>query len=271
MNIINWKKRPLVYALVITSGFWFLISLLENLPDRFYFVGSVFLYLILLFELYSTKYYARRLLDQFQLPQVDEKDKLIHLIHHFILPSFAYFSFVLFVFFNHQKSAHLIILAIIFIIFSVLFTNVRAYYEDKFKLEQGTHAIYDIIVIIMMFVSSDSALQTFGFLGSSGWVTLAAILIAYTVLSMLLLIRKQQINNKSLQTLVVGALLLIAFLLVLQSFRFNNFAVALLSTLLFYFVVAVFHHQQVSSLSKAIIGEYFVVFLIFIVLMYGVV
>ncbi|KXK26234.1 MAG: hypothetical protein TR69_WS6001001229 [candidate division WS6 bacterium OLB20] len=260
----------MIYAAVITNGFWFLISLLENLPDHFYVGASVILYAVFLFELYSTKYYAQRLLDQFALPQVDEKDRTVHLIHHVILPSVTYWSFIVFTFFNHQRSLQLPLLAIIFVTFAVLFTNIRAYYEDKFKLEQYTHSIYDMLMLIVLFIATDANINLFGFLGSRVWISSFFIIAAFLVMAALTLVRYHVLLRDAVAMLVTWGALAISTLLILQAFYFQPFAVSFLFTLLLYYFIALLHHRLDMSLSWKVISEYVVVFLIFIVLLFGV-
>lgn len=270
MNILHWKKRPVIYAAVIANGFWFMISLLENLPDHFYMWASLLLFGVLIFELYSTKYYAEKLLDQFELPQVQESDRLVHMIHHIVLPNVTYWAFVMFVFFNHQRSIQIPVLIIIFVTFTVLFTNIRAYYEDKFKLEELTHSIYDMLILIIMFISADAIINLLGFLGSQVWLSSLAIVAVFALLGGITLIRYHNPIRESVNTLAGWSLVGIAVILVLQAFYFQPFAVSFLFTLLLYYFIAYLHHKHDLSLSWRVISEYFVVFLIFIVLLYGI-
>src|SRR3989344_1294626 len=99
------KKRPLIYAIIMTIGFIFLQNLLQTLPEQYFLTGILLLYPLLIFELLITRYSAKLLLKQYSLPPVSEnKESLSHLVHHVVLPSLIYFSSVSFLFFHRQPS-----------------------------------------------------------------------------------------------------------------------------------------------------------------------
>ena len=66
------KRRPLIYAIVMTIGFIFLQNLLQTLPEQYFLTGVLFLYPMLIFELLTTRYNAQLLLKQYSLPPISE-------------------------------------------------------------------------------------------------------------------------------------------------------------------------------------------------------
>lgn len=270
LHILHWKKRPLVYALVVTVGFAFLLTILENLPADYFFMAAGIIYLVLLFELYSTVFYASRLLDQFQLPPVDDKDKLPQLIHHLVLPTVIYLGLVIFLFFNHQHSLNLFFIILVFVIFSVLFTNIRAFYEDKFKLEAATHNIYDFLMLIISYIATDAVLNIFSFAQSSVVMIIFFTGLVLLLLGALVLLRYHLYSGRNMVILTVLILVYSVVTGLLINLGLNISVVALISTLEFYYLLAYYNHVLDNSLSGKVITEYILVFLIIITFLYGI-
>ncbi|MFQ5492804.1 MAG: hypothetical protein ACE5DX_01440 [Candidatus Dojkabacteria bacterium] len=268
-NIFHWKKRPFVYAIIITVGFAFLISILENLSDGFFFMGAIALYFVLLFELFITISYAKRLLDQFELPQVNSKHVQVQLVHHLVLPSLAYYSLIAYLFFNHQLSLKLLTLALVFVIFAILFTNIRALYEDKYKLEQSTHSIYDAIMILTAFLGTDALLNSLSFIGSPTILILLSVTALLALLGVLVIVRYQLLKPIFVLELVITIILFNIVLYILLSIGLAVFITSFLSTLFFYYILAFLSHLHEGTASKKILIEYVIVFAIMIVVLYG--
>jgi hypothetical protein len=270
VNVFHWKKRPFVYATVLTLGFALLLNILENLPDNFFFSAALILYVVLLFELFSTRFYAQRILDQFELPPVEGEDRLAQLIHHIILPTFTYVGLVIFLFFNHQHSLNILLLVLVWAIFAILFTNIRAYYEDKFKLERITHNVYDFLMLIISFISIDAILNIFSYTDAARILIVLAVAVTLIFLGFLVLIRYGLTNLSHIRvmlgTIIVFAALLYIFLLYGQSLSLVSF----IGTLFFYYLIAYFNHVLDDSFSGKVLLEYVLVFSIIVTVLYGI-
>ena len=269
-KILHWKRRPFVYAFVLSVGFALLLSTLRDAAIKNYFIGSAVLYLVLVFELYSTKFYAQDVLSQFKLPPVESKDKNVQLIHHLLLPSFIYIGLVGFVFFNSLRSIDLLIVTVSFLIFTVLFTNVRAYYEDKFQLEHSTHSIYDIINIISLFVFTDSILNLFNYFGMNLYFAAGIIVAMFLLFSVLVLMRYFLLNMHQIGVLLGTVIAVGVSMVLFIMFGFAFLLISFLVSLLFYYQLAYYNHLRDDTFSKEILFEYVVVFFILIVLIFGV-
>lgn len=269
MSISKWKKRPFFYAAVLTVGFAALITFLENLPDNFFFAGVVILYLTLLFELYSNQFYAEKILDQYELPQVVDKDTLVHNIHHKLFPSLTYFALVGFLYFNHQTSVELIFLGIVFIVYSLLFTNIRAYFEDKYKLEEVTHSVYDILSLIIVFALSNSISHIYWINGQNLLTIILNVLLLGTM-SFVILLRLHVFRLKYLAATSILAIAYTVLVFFLLAWGLNILLISFLTMLFYYYLIAYLSHLKDRTASVKVLLEYIVVFLIFLVLIYGI-
>jgi hypothetical protein len=269
MNILAWKKRPFIYSLIVTTGFAFLLSILDNLPDSFYFTGSAVLFLIFVFELFSTHYYAARILEQFGFPPLSDEKRMITFIQHSILPTFAYFGIVLFLFFNHHPYLNFAWLLLIFIMFSLLFTNIRAYHEDKFNLEATTNGIYDILLLVISFVTADGIVNASRFAGLNNLFVAFLISVLSIVLCILVFIRYRYLKPRHFKLLGAVVLLIFVTAFVLVSAGLSALAVAMAVSLLLYYLIAYINHKRDGTATASVFAEYLVVFLILLVILYG--
>jgi len=258
--VIN-KKRPLIYAIIITIGFIFLQNILHTAPDQYFFLGMLMLYPILLFELLITRYYAKLLLNQFALPPVNEdQDRFAHIIHPLV-----YFSLVCFLYFHKQLSIQPFLFVIILLIFWLLFTNIRAYYEDKFKLELLTHNIYDIITILAVFFILDSFSNIIGSNNFNVNLVFFPQTFSFLLFFKLICIR-YKITGKFL-ILILLSVILGAVAVILTNIGLSELAISFLLSETFYFIFAYMLHMHDGSASLKILSEYFIIFIMSLVLL----
>ena len=263
------KRRPLIYAIVMTIGFIFLQNLLQTLPEQYFLTGVLFLYPMLIFELLTTRYNAQLLLKQYSLPPISEnKESVSHLVHHVILPSLIYFSSVSFLFFHRQPSLQPFLTIGVFFIYWILFTNIRAFYEDKFKLELYTHNIYDIITTLSAFFSFVSIINIF----KSNQFNLLFIFIPLTAIFLLLyhlIVVRYQVHLSLAVKFLIGILFAAGTLIVSYS-GLNELDAGFILTEVFYFTFAITLHYHDGSANLKIISEYIIIFTLSIVLLLGV-
>src|SRR3990167_2219230 len=263
------KKRPLIYAIIMTIGFIFLQNLLQTLPEQYFLTGILLLYPLLIFELLITRYSAKLLLKQYSLPPVSEnKESLSHLVHHVVLPSLIYFSSVSFLFFHRQPSLQPFLTIGLFFTYWILFTNIRAFYEDKFKLEIYTHNIYDIITTFsafFTFVSIFNLFKTYQFTLLIIFIPLTAV---FFLLYLLILVRYQIQIVIPVKLLIV--ILFAAVSLIVSYLGLNELEAGFILTETFYFIYAITIHYHEGSANLKIISEYIIIFMRSIVLLIGI-
>lgn len=269
-TLVQYTKRPYIYAVLITLGIIALYSILHNSGTSHYFLAATSLYTLLLFELYSTKFYATSLNEQFELTTKSKKHRKAHWVHHLIMPTVLFVSIILFIFSNSQLNLLLAIALVSLVLFSVLFLNIKAYYENKYKLEHKTANVYDVISIASVFMLSFSIFVVTVLLGElyivSGLLNVALLI----VLGYLTLARYQLINKYG--GILMCAMLLVYFnsFLALLNLEISLLAHAILTTFVYYYFTAVVNHYEDKSLDLKVIIEYLAVFvLIFVIIILG--
>ncbi|HRO64956.1 MAG TPA: hypothetical protein PKU78_01935 [Candidatus Dojkabacteria bacterium] len=269
-TLVQYTKRPYIYAVMITIGIMALYSILHTSSAISYFAASISLYTLLLFELYSTKFYATTFDDQFELTSRSKKHRKAHWVHHLIMPTVLFVSIVLFVFANSQLNMALVIALISLVLFSILFLNIKAYYENKYKLENKTANVYDVISIASVFMLAFSIFVVTALLGElyiiSGLMNTAVLII----LGYLTLARYHIINKQG--GMMLFAMLLVYFnsFLALLNFDISIVAHTILTTFVYYYFTAVVNHYEEKSLDLKVIIEYLAVFvIIFVIIILG--
>ncbi len=269
-TFVQYTKRPYIYAVMITIGIMALYSILHTSSAISYFAASISLYTLLLFELYSTKFYATTFDDQFELTSRSKKHRKAHWVHHLIMPTVLFVSIVLFVFANSQLNMALVIALISLVLFSILFLNIKAYYENKYKLENKTANVYDVISIASVFMLAFSIFVVTALLGElyiiSGLMNTAVLII----LGYLTLARYHIINKQG--GMMLFAMLLVYFnsFLALLNFDISIVAHTILTTFVYYYFTAVVNHYEEKSLDLKVIIEYLAVFvIIFVIIILG--
>lgn len=269
-TIVSYSKRPYVYALLLTIGMVMLYTIVHTSnPIRFVF-GAFSLYLLLLFELYSTKYYVFDIDKQLSLEKKDIKHRRAHWVHHLILPTILYLSFVLFILVNAQLNMLLLLIFLSFFLFSFMFINIKAYYERRYRIENRTANIYDVISISSVYMLIYALLVLTNFFGYN---LLWAGLLNSGILSMLgylTLSRYDILDNKGIFLLISLVFIYINSFLVLLNFEISVLTHAVIATFGFYYFTVIINHLVEKTLNIKVIIEYLAVFvLIFVIIVLG--
>lgn len=262
--------RGLFYGFFISLGLIFLLQLLIDTGPKEFAVGSIILYFVFVFEIYTSWFFSRRVLTQMDIPQVDTYSKLGQFSHHILLPTILYISYLGLIFFYHLSLPKYLIFIIAFITFSMLFINIRAYYEDKFKLEERSHYIYDIIKFILFFQLTNVFLVGQQYLSLPNFVSYILISILGFFILTIVIIRQRQLHISTIFfNLVASSILGAATFLLSTLTNFSSLAISIYILLLFYIFSAILHHKLEGSLNKEILLEYFAVLLLSLIIFQG--
>lgn len=252
----NW--RSVFYSGLITLGFVVLIGIIENEPIRYYWYGVGILYLLLLTELFGLWFWSTRKLIQLNIPLVDTYDYKTQLILHVSLPSLLYIAIVGFIYNN--LNPHLWVLFIIIggISFFLLFTNIRSYYEDKFKLEQKTHFIYDFIKYFIFLLFTISGVE---FVLSTGveYIFIPVFIFAISLILIFLNILRYKFPRWYVWIVGFVGSLLLGLVAWIGLYYLNMFKLIFVLMLIFYMFTSIIHHIIKSDLTKDIVVEYLLV------------
>ncbi len=269
-TLIHYSKRPYVYALILTIGMAALYSIVHTSSPRYFFLAALALYLLLIFELYSTKYYSTSFDDQFHLESKEVKHRRSQWVHHFVMPTLLYLSITSFLFVNAQLDMFVLVILTSLLLFSILFVNIKAYYERKYKIEHNTANVYDVISITTLFMSTYSILVGVSITFAN--YVIAGLLIAAILLIMgyLTLSRYHLINNKSAFALFFLVGFYINLFLILLNFQINVLSYTVITTFIYYYYTAIINHVVDKTISLKVFTEYLAVFsLIFVIILLG--
>lgn len=270
IKTLTKNRRGIFYGFVVSLGLVFLTQLLIATSVRHFMVGAFILYFIFIFEVSISWFYARKVLAQMEIPQVDIYSKYSQLTHHIILPSILYFSFLGIIYIYHLSLPKYFIFLIAFFTFTLLFVNIRAYYEDKFKLEEKTHYVYDIIKFIVFFLVANSILRLENFLNTPSFFTYLEIALLTLFLNSLILVRNKQINLWTISYIIFASIVLAVVTYILLSFTvFTILSTAIYLLLTNYILSAILHHKLEGTFSKEILLEYLTVLLLSLVILQG--
>lgn len=269
-TIVNYSKRPYIYALLLTIGMMMLYTIVRtSSPTRFIF-GASSLYFLLLFELYSTKYYVFELNKQLTLEKKDIKQRRAHWVHHLALPTILFLSFILFILVNSQLNMLLFLGVLSFTLFSFLFINIKAYYERRYKIEKRTANIYDIISISSVYMLVYSLLVLTNFFGYNFMMVGFIIASILLIMGYLTISRYDFLNNKGVFILACLIFIYINSFLVLLNFNLSVLVHSVIATFGFYYFTVVVDHLDEETLNLRVILEYLAVFLlIFVIIVLG--
>lgn len=260
--MIGWRKnwRAFVYALVVALGVVFLQQLALGASTAAVAVAVLILLLILLMQLFIIYAASTQLLRQLDLPSVEVYTKKTQFIYHLLIPLISLLAIIGFVLTNNQLALAWIYFLGTFALFTILFINIRAYYEDKFKLEQQTHVVYDILKIILFFTIANFIFNLASRYAFNFFVVAGLVFVAASVFTLLVLLRHPNLGYLNMGLVLCSGLVIgylgaaLRNLLVTQ-----NLVAAFYATLVFYIANAILHHELERTLKFSIVLEYILV------------
>jgi len=240
-----------------------------------YFVSAIILYLVVLFEMFYIWFVAQEKLKQFDLPLISNYSRIKRYIHHFMLPSLLYISVVGFIYYNNQTAIRIPIIVLSFIAFFSLFINLRAFYQDKFKLEESTYFVYDLIELMIFFTMVNIG---FHFIITTGVSPSVLVIFIFFISLLLLTLNLYQFENFNLNSMIfVTALSLVPTILVYILFYHTDFypntnglIISVLTFLTYYFIFGILSHKLDGSLKPSVIIEYISIFLLTLAFLSGI-
>lgn len=263
LKFIKQNRRSFFYGLSISIGLVFLQDLAATGTTTIFVLAVIVVWGILLLEIFANFYFAQALLRQFDLPQVRKLHGGSALIFHAVLPSLIYFSLVGFTFVNNRTNLAWVFFLLSLVIFSMLFINIRAYYEDKYRLESETHLVYDLAKLVIYFCLTNliaNLAMRFNF------SFLLIVLLNFVVASALLLLvfLNHRFTSRYMLVISLFAGLALGYLSAgLAAFLVPvPLVTAFYSTLVFYMLNAIIYHELERTITWQTIAEYSLVALI---------
>ncbi len=264
------NKRPIFYALVLTLSTYIVIDIKHSVSIYDYLYVISFNLILFLFELLSIYLISKSKLQQFDIPEVHTYLVNQKFIHFLLIPMLLFSSINLFIFFNPFTRFNIFILLLTFFLYTALFINVRAYCEDKFKLEQLTHFIYPTIILFSVFSFINallSILDTYGINAIFGLIMIFTIILALNTLLFL--------EDLKLNIILFGLIILTSFAtsvitLILFTYFDSKLRTAFFTSNIFYLISALLFHKKEGTLTFEIIIEYILFSILNFTLLYGI-
>lgn len=232
---------------------------LQSMPNIQFVMGSAILYTLLLAELQATTFWGKKRKKQLEIPIVEKHHEFNHYLLHLFLPSIAYWSLISFVYFNLNYHFWIFFLGIVFIIFSLLFSNIHAYFTNNMKIEENTHKIYDFLKIVIYFTGIYSIFQSW-YTFNLSILTTAILVTMFSQLILFLYVSKYHHLYDSIYILTILASML-AGIIALISLGIDyliSFDHIFILTTYFFLITGIIHHKIKKDLTYKILFEYIV-------------
>lgn len=261
--------RGLFYALTIVLGLQAAFSeldtgRLENFNNFVILISIVFI-----LELYTSWLFRKQLFAQTEIPGSDRFSDVIHIIHHIVVPIFLYIGIVGFGYFNHQMHLRTGLLLFTLFILTVMFANIRAFYENQKKLEIRTNFIYDIAKILIFFTLSNTLINYLTQNNTLNWTPLILAMIELALIT-LMIMRYRKYELLGFISSLAASLFMMAVVTILWQINvFNPLQISLYALVCYYLSMASIHHLMERTLSREIVLEYILILILSFTLLYG--
>jgi len=267
---ISQNIKQILFATIITLGLMLIVNAKNSANDSVLIPAILTSTGILIVQVYIIYRRAKQKLENLQIPLVHRYKNSLELFYHFILPIIFFVDLCLFIYFNTVYLLIPLLLFFCFIIFLILFINIRAYFEDKFKIEIATHFVYYFIINFTVFSLCLSILSI-----SYSYdlpIILTGIIIGGMSSLMLYLnhIEASQLNLKLFGgILAYGLLNMIMALVLFQEFN-SILRTSFIIASCFYFLNALLTHKKEGTFGMAIILEYLTILALGFVVLFGI-
>jgi len=270
IQFIIKNRRSIFYALLTGLGQLFSIHLLKEKGINAFLISNAVTCLILCFEIYLNWRYATKVLRQIDMPDINVYNLWGHLLNHITLPILLFISFSGFIYFNKDDLVRLVALSLLIFINSILFINIRSYYEDKFRIETSTRYIYDIIKLFIFFFGVNLILHIQIILQLEVWVASISIALLVLLLGFLLIYRQSQVNIHTIYYIIISAFIIGVLFMLISFSPILTLGINIVIFLLFYFDISILQHKLDRSLTLEIFTEYLLTLILAFVIFAGI-
>lgn len=261
----------LIYALGITVAIYISLEELHkfNNNDRF-LLFSAFVVFILLFENLLALIRRKREVE-INLNMNDDFNELWHLFYKFLLPILYYISIVAFGYYNLYSTNILVILALTFLTFLLLFINTKAFFQNIKKVESRTHYVYDLIKFLIFFTSTNFIVNLQDGSHQTLVISGIGILVLVFALVMLIIWRINKVHiPATIFSILISLFISLTFVILVLANLFNPIQISLGLFFAFYLAVAIIQHALLNTLTKSVIFEYIVILLAVFAVIFGI-
>ncbi len=267
-EITKWKQRPLIYSSLLFLLFAGLINLLERTSEKYFFIGVLVVYMVLLGELFfSSNYYHIQHRRNSKKRYEFESHKIVQYLHHIIFPTITYYGIVLFTYFNEQFSVYFINLILVFALFSLIFENIFSFYNHNYSLNKSTNYVYDLVSVILVFMWVDVVLNFSRLVVIPEILTITLLLIIFFVFGYLAILRHAFISYY-LKVLLIILILKLCYYLLIDVVSSSVLNIALLNALSFQALNFIVLNKIERTINKESLLDYILILMLLFSLMY---
>ncbi|MEP7104184.1 MAG: hypothetical protein ABI721_05765 [Candidatus Dojkabacteria bacterium] len=259
---------PAIYSAGISLAIFEAIQELHKFNNNSQFmIFSLAIFVIIIAEI-LVNYIIRSKAVVINMDFTDEVNEVAHLFNKIVIPLALYASIIGFGYYNLGSNVLGIVLALTFILFFILFINIRAFFQNKIDVESKTHFVYDFFKFIIFFLGADVIIN----FSSDSFPKLAIGLFTLSfVLELLLITRQKHILRRYYLYAFIASLVEVSACqgLILLN-RLNSLQIALCLVFIFYLSLAIIQHAITRTLTRSVIIEYVLVLLIALSILLGV-
>jgi hypothetical protein len=270
IGFIKKNFRSIFYAFSIGLGLLFALQLLVDYGGEAFLTAVVVTSIVLCFEIYLDWRFATKVLRQIDMPTINTYNLWGHLLNHITLPLLSLFSFAGFIYFNSDELIRYIAIVLLVILNMILFINIRSYYRDEFKVEEGTRYIYDAIKLMIFFFGINLILHVKIFIDIDLWITAILVCSLTLILGGLLIYRRAQLSIATIAYVIIMSFIIAILFMVLSITGFLFIGINVLMFLLFYFSLSILHHKLERTLTLGVFFEYILILLLALILFFGI-
>jgi len=264
---LRTNLKAIGYAIMMTMCIYMLIDTQRRDPTKYYIVAGILTAIAFLFAVYSTWLSSRTKLKQLGLPTVNETSSAVVFLYHFVLPFLLLLGLMFFIYINKLR---LVFLPFSFTLFFLAFVNLRAFAEDKFKLEASTHFIHFLSILFAAFAFVNALFNLATLYDIHLLFIAISSFIIITLLLTILFIENIDFNLKLASYICISGLAITGLSVLLFSHYGSPIRNAFLVATLFYFVSAINHHKVEGTLHLGLMLEYSLIATLSFVLLYGI-
>lgn len=260
--------RGLFYAVTVCLGA--VVAFLEldaGHPGNFWRINFA-VFAIFLIELYTNWEIRKQGRVQVKWRNLDDYSSWGHLVNHLLIPAGLYAGIAIFTFFNPSNSLRIAMLIVTALLFTVLFTHIRAYYTDQTQLLKDTRYVYDLAKLLLFFTVTDGLLNFFQV--ELGGTALAVPIIAAVMFLLLWLLLLRENTPSNTLTMLAGGVAACSGTLLLILAAATSLTILQLSfiaLILYYISTAGFLHLLAGDLNKQILAEYILILLMVVTIL----
>jgi len=206
---------------------------------------------------------------QIILPVFQVTERTNHFMLHYLFPGLLYLSVCSYMFFSRNLVVELLISSMFCIGRQVIFTNLKAFFNNKYLIEIQTHYIYDLVSLSSYLLFILSIFEITNYYGwHTSFVFIFNLFIGFCYFGSTIL----RYTSK-FKWLLIGLFTLFnaAIVLLLTYFSFNIIRIAAAQMYIFYLLHIYLHHLNESrSLRIRLFFEYLLIGMLLLLIGYNI-